>query len=45
MMENEKKMPRFIKTYGNIHKEIEKSVKQFTKDIINKKFPKKINTY
>jgi 3-methyl-2-oxobutanoate hydroxymethyltransferase len=44
-MENLKKKPRFIKTYANINKIIDKAVKNYTKDIVEKKFPKIKNTY
>ena len=45
MMGNEGKIPRFVKPYTNIYEAIEKSVKKFTNDVENKKFPKISNTY
>ena len=45
MLGNEGNMPRFVKIYGNISKEIEKSVKQYVSDVENKNFPKTKNTY
>ena len=45
MLGNVKNMPRFVKTYANIYKEIEKSVKQYVNDVENKNFPKIKNTY
>jgi len=43
--ENLKKTPRFVKSYININKLIEIAVKKFSKEVINKKFPKIKNTY
>ena len=40
-----KKIPRFVKSYSNINKIIEKSVQNYCKDVIQKKFPKLKNTY
>ena len=37
--------PRFVESYINISKVIEKAVKNFTNEVINKKFPKNKNTY
>lgn len=44
-IEGVKKMPRFIKSYVNLKKIIEKAVINYTTDVINKKFPKRKNTY
>ena len=37
--------PKFIKTYTNIEVNIIKAVKNFTKEVKNKKFPSKKNSY
>ena len=37
--------PRFVKKYANLKENIEKAIKNFKKDVINKKFPKDSNTY
>ena len=37
--------PRFVKQYSNIKKIIEKSVKKYSNDIKNKKFPSTKNVY
>jgi 3-methyl-2-oxobutanoate hydroxymethyltransferase len=37
--------PKFVKQYGNIKKIIEKSVQHYKKEVINKNFPKKNNSY
>ena len=37
--------PKFVKKYANLKKEIEKGVKNYRKDIINKKFPRNENSY
>ena len=37
--------PKFIKTYANIEDNIIKAVKNFTKDVKNKKFPSKKYSY
>ena len=36
---------RFVKKYGNLRKVIDKSVRTFKKEVINKSFPSKKNTY
>ena len=36
---------KFVKKYANLKKEIEKGVKNYRKDIINKKFPRNENSY
>ena len=35
--------PKFVKKYVNLNTIIEKAVKKYTKDVKNKKFPRKIN--
>ena len=37
--------PKFVKRYANLKKIIEKGIQKYTSDVINKKFPKKKNTY
>ena len=37
--------PKFVKKYVNLQKIIDKAVKKFKKDVQEKKFPKKINSY
>ena len=37
--------PRFIKSYLNGNSIIEKAIKHYSEDVVNKKFPKKENTY
>lgn len=37
--------PKFVKKYANLKKEIEKGVKNYRKDIINRKFPRNENSY
>ncbi len=37
--------PKFVKKYANLKKEIEKGVKNYRKDIIDKKFPRNENSY
>ena len=37
--------PRFVKRYSNVRKMIEKSVKKYSKDVKNKKFPSTKNAY
>ena len=44
-LDNLKKKPRFVKTYTNLQKIIEVAVKNYSLDVINKKFPKQKNTY
>ena len=43
--ENLKMKPRFIKSYVNINKTIDKAVKKYTFDVVNKRFPRSKNTY
>jgi len=43
--ENLNNKPRFIKSYTNLQNIIEKAVRNYSKDIENKKFPKAKNTY
>ena len=43
--ENNKEMPRFVKKYASLHYNIEKAVKNYTREVVNKKFPKPKNTY
>ena len=40
-----KKVPKFVKKYSNLRGYIKKAVKQYSKDIKNKKFPTKKNIY
>ena len=40
-----KKVPKFVKKYSNLRSYIKKAVKQYSKDIRNKKFPTKKNIY
>ena len=40
-----KKVPKFVKKYSNLRSYIKKAVKQYSKDIKNKKFPTKKNIY
>ena len=40
-----KKVPKFVKKYSNLRGYIKKAVKQYSKDIRNKKFPTKKNIY
>ena len=42
---NSTKKPRFVKSYTNIESVINKAVKKYCSEVIQKKFPKKINTY
>lgn len=44
-IENLINLPRFVKIYANINKNIEEAVKKFSTDVLNKKFPKIKNTY
>ena len=44
-LDNLEKKPKFIKTYTNLEKIIEKATKKYSYDVINKKFPKTKNTY
>ena len=44
-MENLKKKPKFIKSYIKLNSIIDKAVEGFCKEVVNKKFPKKENTY
>tara|TARA_B110000438_G_C15725135_1_gene611667 strand:- start:440 stop:1231 length:792 start_codon:yes stop_codon:yes gene_type:complete len=44
-IENTSYKPRFIKTYTNIERIIDKAVKSYASEIVNKKFPKIKNTY
>jgi 3-methyl-2-oxobutanoate hydroxymethyltransferase len=37
--------PRFVKQYTNLKKIIEKSIQNYRKEVIEKKFPKNINSY
>ena len=37
--------PRFVKRYSNVRNMIEKSVKKYSKDVKNKKFPSTKNAY
>ena len=37
--------PKFVKKYINLSKLIEKSVQKYKKEVKNKLFPKKINSY
>ena len=37
--------PKFVKKYVNINKIIDKSVKKYSKDVVNRKFPKASNSY
>jgi len=37
--------PRFVKKYVNLKNIIDKAVRKFKKDVINKKFPKNINSF
>tara|TARA_B100001250_G_scaffold58620_1_gene45632 strand:- start:700 stop:1491 length:792 start_codon:yes stop_codon:yes gene_type:complete len=39
------KKPKFIKNYINLEKNIDKAVKRFAKEVINKKFPSKKYSY
>lgn len=39
------KKPKFIKNYINIEKNIDKAIKRFAKEVINKKFPSKKYSY
>ena len=39
------KKPRFVKLYTNLNSIIEKAVKKYSYEVINKKFPLKKNTY
>ena len=43
--DNLQKQPRFVKSYININKIIEKAVKEYSKEVTNKLFPKAKNTY
>ena len=40
-----KKVPKFVKKYSNLRGYIKKAVKEYAKDIKNKKFPTKNNIY
>jgi 3-methyl-2-oxobutanoate hydroxymethyltransferase len=44
-MNGVEKHPRFVKTYTNLNKIIQKAVKQFSYEVVNNKFPKVKNTY
>jgi 3-methyl-2-oxobutanoate hydroxymethyltransferase len=44
-IENIAKKPKFIKSYTNIEKIINKAVKNYASEVVNKKFPKMKNTY
>ena len=37
--------PKFIKQYKNLNKIIEKGIQKYRREVINKKFPKDINSY
>ena len=37
--------PKFLKQYMNLNKIIEKGIQKYRRDVINKKFPKNINSY
>ena len=39
------KTAKFVKKYNNLRDEISKSVKKYSSDIVNKKFPTKNNIY
>ena len=39
------KKPKFIKTFASLHKIIDKAVSNYCKEVINKKFPSKTNSY
>ena len=39
------KVPKFVKKYSNLRGYIKKAVKEYAKDIKNKKFPTKNNIY
>ena len=43
--DNLQKQPRFVKSYININKIIGKAVKKYSKEVVNKQFPKIKNTY
>ena len=40
-----KKVPKFVKKYSNLRGYVKKAVKEYAKDIKNKKFPTKKNIY
>ena len=44
-IEKNTKVPRFVKTYASLYDIIEKAVKNYSNEVINKKFPKTKNTY
>ena len=37
--------PKFLKQYMNLNKIIEKGIQKYRREVINKKFPKNINSY
>ena len=37
--------PKFVKKYTNLNRIVAKSIKQYKKDVVNKKFPKSINSF
>ena len=42
---NNKNRPKFVKPYANLYLTIDKAIKKFSLDVINKKFPTIKNTY
>ena len=44
-LDSNNKKPRFIKTYANIERDIIKAINKFVKEVKNKKFPSKKNSY
>ena len=44
-MNDNKKLPKFVKTYVNFGKQIKKILKEFSKEVKTKKFPSKKYTY
>ena len=44
-MNDNKKLPKFVKTYANFGKQIKKILKEFSKEVKTKKFPSKKYTY
>ena len=42
---NSEKKPKFVKSYTNLNIIIEKAVKKYSSEVINKKFPNSKNTY
>ena len=43
--DNFNRKPRFVKSYANLDKIINNAIRNYTEDVVNKKFPKLKNTY